>query len=557
MREGRKQLGDLLVESGKITPEQLEETLARQRANGEPLGQLLVDSGFITESDLLKMLAEQLGLEFIDVGEYKIDLSAVAMLPNNVARKNLVLPIGFDDNKLIVATADPTNVFVFDDLRIMTGFEIKPVVSAKEDLLAVIDRFAQSEDVLEEAIETSSGADAAKTAQEAEELAEEAPIVKLVNLIINQAVDEGASDIHIEPQEDDMRIRYRVDGVLREIMRSPKKIQAGLISRLKIMSDMNIAERRVPQDGRIGLVVGNRPIDFRVASLPSVYGESIVMRILEKESIMLTLEDLGFFPRTLEVFKAAIDKPYGTILVTGPTGSGKSTTLYATLNVLNVPEKNIMTIEDPVEYRLAGLSQMQVNTKAGMTFAAGLRAVLRGDPDCLLVGEIRDRETALIAIESALTGHLVLSTLHTNDAPSAITRLTEMGVEPFLIASAVDAVLAQRLGRRLCKYCKEKHTMTAQEVANLGFAVDEGKEYEFYKPVGCPRCNNNGYKGRMGIHEVMVMSQALGDLAVKKASSDELMRTAIKEGMSTLREDGFNKALAGVTSLEEVVRVVA
>ncbi len=558
MREGRKQLGDLLVESGKISPEQLEEALARQRANGEPLGQLLVDSGFITETDLLKMLAEQLGLDFIDIGESKIDLSAVAMLPNNVARKNLVLPIGFDENKLVVATADPTNVFVFDDLRIMTGFEIKPVVSTKEELLAAIDRYAQSENVLEEAIEeTGSAADAAKATQEAEELAEEAPIVKLVNLIINQAVDEGASDIHIEPQEDDMRIRYRVDGVLREIMHSPKKIQAGLISRLKIMSDMNIAERRVPQDGRIGLVVADRAIDFRVASLPSVYGESIVMRILEKESIMLTLEDLGFFPRTLEMFRAAIGKPYGTILVTGPTGSGKSTTLYATLNVLNVPEKNIMTIEDPVEYRLPGLSQMQVNTKAGMTFAAGLRAVLRGDPDCLLVGEIRDRETALIAIESALTGHLVLSTLHTNDAPSAITRLTEMGVEPFLIASAVDAVLAQRLGRRLCKHCKEKHTMTAQEVANLGFPVEDGKDYEFYKPVGCSKCNNTGYRGRMGIHEVMLMSQNLGELAVKKASSDELMRTAIKEGMSTLKEDGFNKALAGITSLEEVVRVVA
>jgi type IV pilus assembly protein PilB len=557
VREGRKQLGDLLVERGMITQEQLDEALERQRTNGEPLGQMLVDSGYITEVDLLKMLAEQLGLDFVDVADYKIDLSAAAMLPYNVAKKNLVLPLDFDDNKLIVATADPTNVFIFDDLRIMTGFEIKPVVCAREDLLEIIERFGQNENVLEEASEEEeTGSDKVKAAKEAEELAEEAPIVKLVNLIINQACEEGASDIHIEPQENDMRIRYRVDGVLQEVMRSPKKIQAGLISRLKIMSDMNIAERRIPQDGRIGLVVGNRAVDFRVASLPSVYGEQMVLRILEKESIMLTLEDLGFFPETLTNYKKSIGKPYGTILVTGPTGSGKSTTLYATLNVLNVPEKNIMTIEDPVEYRLAGLSQMQVNTKAGMTFAAGLRAVLRGDPDCLLVGEIRDRETALIAIESALTGHLVLSTLHTNDAPSAITRLTEMGVEPFLIASAIDCVLAQRLGRRLCKNCKEKHTMTAQEVKNLGFDAED-KEYEFYKPVGCPKCNNTGYKGRMGIHEVMVMSQALGDLAVKKASSDELMRMAIKEGMNTLRQDGFNKALAGQTSLEEVVRVVA
>lgn len=557
MREGRKQLGDLLVERKKITSEQLDEALTRQKASGEPLGQILVDAGYITQTDLLKMLAEQLGLEFVDLGDYKIDLSAVAMLPNNVAKKNLVIPVGFEDNKLIVATADPTNVFIFDDLRIMTGFEIKPVVASKEDLLSAVDRYAQSEDVLEEAAGDETFADSQAAAKEAEEAAEEAPIVKLVNLVINQAVEERASDIHIEPQEDDMRVRYRVDGVLHEVMRSPKKIQAGLISRLKIMADMNIAERRVPQDGRIGLIVGEKAVDFRVASLPSVHGEQMVLRILEKESIMLTLEDLGFFPNTLEVYRKAVGRPYGTILVTGPTGSGKSTTLYATLNAINVPEKNIMTIEDPVEYRLPGISQMQVNVKAGMTFAAGLRAVLRGDPDCLLVGEIRDRETALIAIESALTGHLVLSTLHTNDAPSAVTRLIEMGVEPFLIASALDCVLAQRLARRLCKHCKEKHQLTAKEVANLGFPSEEGKKYEFYKPVGCSRCSNTGYKGRMGIHEVMVMTPVIGELAVRKASSDETMRTAIKEGMKTLRQDGFDKAVAGMTSLEEVVRVVA
>ena len=554
MREGRKQLGDLLIEQSKITKEQLDEALERQRTTGEPIGQLLVEAGRISETELLKVLAEQLGLEFVELSDYKIDLSAVTMLPQNVARKNLVLPVAFDDNKLIVATADPTNVFVFDDLRIMTGFEIKPIVSSKADLLAAIDRFAQNEGVLEEAIET---ADQVEGIAEAEELAEEAPIVKLVNLMVNQAVEEKASDIHVEPQEKDVRVRYRVDGVLHEVMRSPKKIQPGLISRLKIMSDMNIAERRIPQDGRIGLVVGDRAIDFRVASLPSVYGEQIVLRILEKESIMLSLEDLGFFPETLSLFLKAIERPYGTILVTGPTGSGKSTTLYATMNKLNVPEKNIMTIEDPVEYRLQGINQMQVNVKAGMTFAAGLRAVLRGDPDILLVGEIRDRETALIAIESALTGHLVLSTLHTNDAPSAITRLTEMGVEPFLVASALDAVLAQRLARRLCKHCKEKQKVSGADVRNLGFEVDEEKEYEFYKPVGCPKCSKTGYKGRMGIHEVMIMNEEIGELAVKKASSEEIVRAAKKAGMKMLRDDGLNKALAGMTSLEEVTRVVA
>lgn len=554
MREGRKQLGDLLIEQGKITEEQLDEALEKQRTSGEPIGQLLVDAGHISETELLKVLAEQLGLEFVELSDYKIDLSAVTMLPQNVTRKNLVLPVAFDDNRLIVATADPTNVFVFDDLRIMTGFEIKPIVSSKEDLLAAIDRFAQNEDVLEEAIET---ADMAEGIVEAEELAEEAPIVKLVNLMVNQAVEEKASDIHVEPQEKDVRVRYRVDGVLHEVMRSPKKIQPGLISRLKIMSDMNIAERRIPQDGRIGLVVGDRAIDFRVASLPSVYGEQMVLRILEKESIMLSLEDLGFFPETLDRFVKAIEKPYGTILVTGPTGSGKSTTLYATMNKLNVPEKNIMTIEDPVEYRLQGINQMQVNVKAGMTFAAGLRAVLRGDPDTLLVGEIRDRETALIAIESALTGHLVLSTLHTNDAPSAITRLIEMGIEPFLVASALDAVLAQRLARRLCKHCKEKQKVSGAEVRNLGFEVEADKDYEFYKSVGCPNCSKTGYKGRMGIHEVMMMNEEIGELAVRKASSEEIMRAAKKAGMKALREDGLDKAMAGVTSLEEITRVVA
>lgn len=554
MREGRKQLGDLLIEQGKITKEQLDEALARQRTSGEAIGQLLVEAGHISETELLKVLAEQLGLEFVELSDYKIDLSAVTMLPQNVARKNLVLPVAFDDNKLIVATADPTNVFVFDDLRIMTGFEIKPIVSSKADLLAAIDRFAQNEGVLEEAIET---ADQTEGIAEAEELAEEAPIVKLVNLMVNQAVEEKASDIHVEPQEKDVRVRYRVDGVLHEVMRSPKKIQPGLISRLKIMSDMNIAERRIPQDGRIGLVVGDRAIDFRVASLPSVYGEQMVLRILEKESIMLSLEDLGFFPETLDLFVKAIEKPYGTILVTGPTGSGKSTTLYATMNRLNVPEKNIMTIEDPVEYRLQGINQMQVNVKAGMTFAAGLRAVLRGDPDTLLVGEIRDRETALIAIESALTGHLVLSTLHTNDAPSAITRLIEMGVEPFLVASALDAVLAQRLARRLCKYCKEKRKVSGAEVRNLGFEVEADKDYEFYKPVGCPKCSKTGYKGRMGIHEVMMMNEEIGELAVKKASSEEIVRAAKKAGMKMLKDDGLAKALAGMTSLEEITRVVA
>jgi type IV pilus assembly protein PilB len=556
MREGRKQLGDLLIERGLITPEHLEDALRKQKVSGEPLGELLIKSKFVAEQDLLKILAEQLGLDFVELSEYKIDLSAVAMVPQNVAKKNMVLPVGFEDGKLVVSTADPTNVFVFDDLRIMTGFEIKPVVSTTEDISSSIDNYAQTEEVMEEAIGEIEGGEL-HDADAAAEMAEEAPIVKLVNLVINQACEDGASDIHIEPQEKDVRIRYRIDGVLHEVMRSPKRIQPGLLSRLKIMSDMNIAERRIPQDGRIGLVVGDRAVDFRVATLPTVYGEQVVLRILEKESILLKLEDLGFFPEALDRYRTSFSKPYGTILVTGPTGSGKSTTLYATLNVLNVPERNITTMEDPVEYRLAGINQMQVNVKAGLTFAAGLRSILRGDPDCLLVGEIRDRETAMIAIESALTGHLVLSTLHTNDAPSALTRLTEMGVEPFLIASAVDCVLAQRLGRRLCKHCKEAYEIKGEEILKLDFEAEKGKTYTLYKPKGCPKCNNTGYKGRMGIHEVMMVSPDIENLTIEKSSSEAIARKAVAEGMKSLRIDGFEKALAGLTSIEELARVVA
>lgn len=556
MREGRKQLGDLLIDRGLITNEHLEDALKKQKVSGEPLGELLVKSKYVAEQDLLKILAEQLGLDFVELSEYKIDLSAVAMVPQNTAKKNMILPIGFEDGKLVVATADPTNVFVFDDLRIMTGFEVKPVVSTTEDINSAIDNYAQTEEVMEEAIGEIEGGEVGD-ADTAAEMAEEAPIVKLVNLVINQACEDGASDIHIEPQEKDVRIRYRIDGVLHEVMRSPKRIQPGLLSRLKIMSDMNIAERRIPQDGRIGLVVGDRAVDFRVATLPTVYGEQVVLRILEKESILLKLEDLGFFPEALERYKESFTKPYGTILVTGPTGSGKSTTLYATLNVLNVPERNITTMEDPVEYRLAGINQMQVNVKAGLTFAAGLRSILRGDPDCLLVGEIRDRETAMIAIESALTGHLVLSTLHTNDAPSALTRLTEMGVEPFLIASAVDCVLAQRLGRRLCKHCKEAYEISGEDIMKLDFEAEEGKKYTMYKPMGCPKCNNTGYKGRMGIHEVMLVSPEIENLTIERSSSEAIARQAVAQGMKSLRRDGFEKALAGLTSLEELARVVA
>jgi type IV pilus assembly protein PilB len=376
-------------------------------------------------------------------------------------------------------------------------------------------------------------------------------------MLINQAVSDRASDIHIEPAERDVRIRYRIDGVLHEVMRSPKNIQNGLLSRLKVMADINIAERRVPQDGRISLMVSGKAIDLRVATLPTVYGEKIVIRILDKSSVLLKLSDLGFADKPYEIYERAFKKPYGTILVTGPTGSGKSTTLYGTLNIINSPDKNIITVEDPVEYRLAGVNQMQVNMKAGLTFAASLRSILRADPDVVLIGEIRDRETALIAMEAALTGHLVLSTLHTNDAPSAITRLIEMDVEPYLVASAVDCVVAQRLARRLCDRCKESYKPSEAELEAAGFPEEMRGEVEtLFRSVGCSRCGKTGFRGRMGLYEVMPMTEEIERMAAERRSSEDIRRLAMSEGMLTLRTDGLQKARSGATSLDEIFRVV-
>jgi type IV pilus assembly protein PilB len=386
---------------------------------------------------------------------------------------------------------------------------------------------------------------------------DEAPIVKLVNLIINQAISDRASDIHIEPQEKDVRIRYRIDGVLHEIMTPPKRVQSGLISRIKIMADLNIAETRVPQDGRVGLTVAGRSVDLRVATLPTVHGEKIVLRILEKESIMINLEDLGFLPESLEAYRSSFKKPYGAVLVAGPAGCGKTTTLYAALNVLNTVEKKLITVEDPVEYKLAGVIQIQINNRVGLTFAATLRSILRNDPDIVMIGEIRDRETALISVESALTGHLVLATLHTNDAPQALTRLTEMGIEPFLSASAVDCIVAQRLARLLCESCKQPYTPDEETLQTAGITHAKDEKLLFYKPVGCGKCKNSGYKGRLGLFEVMKVSEEIEKLSVARASSDEVGRQAVAEGMITLREDGIQKVKAGLTSLEEILRVVA
>jgi type IV pilus assembly protein PilB len=553
-----KQLGEVLLEEGLISHEHLQEAVEEQRRLGRSLGRILIDKGFVTESNLVAALAKRLGLQFVDLSEYQIDPSASALIPESLARRYKALPVGFDNGRVVVAMSDPSNVLAQDDIRTLTGKEITPVVATATDIIAAIGRIHR----LDRSVESIT-ADLAAEEEEAPDIArareqiDEAPIVKLVNVLITQAVEQRASDIHIEPQEKDLRVRYRIDGVLHEIMRPPKSIQSGVLSRLKIMAEMDIAERRVPQDGRVGLVVGGKAIDLRVASLPTVYGEKIVLRILDKSNVLLRLEDLGFSTPNFKRFESAYTKPYGLILVTGPTGSGKSTTLYATLNILNQPDRNIITVEDPVEYRLPGVNQIQTNNKAGLNFASALRSILRSDPDVVLIGEIRDRETAQIAIEASLTGHLVLSTLHTNDAPSAVSRLIEMGIEPFLVSSSVDAVLAQRLARRLCPKCKEPYTPTREALLENRFPIGDDEELPtLYRAVGCSHCSRTGYRGRMALHEVMLMNEDIERLAVERRSSDDIKRAALEQGMVELRGDGIEKVRAGLTSIEEIQRVV-
>jgi type IV pilus assembly protein PilB len=551
----RKRLGQILLEAGLVTEDQLQEALKNQE--GKSVGRTLVEMGFVTETQIATILAEKMGLPFIDLDNCQINANAVSTLSEEIARRYLVLPVDFEDERLVVAMSDPGNVFAIDDLRIVSGFDIKPVVSSESSLLAAIDRYYKMDKTVEQVTANVAEEEVDVTKSEAmTKVVEDAPIVKFVNLVITQAISDRASDIHIEPQEKDLRIRYRIDGVLHEVMVSPKRIQSGVISRLKIMADMNIAERRVPQDGRCGLMVAGKTVDIRIATLPTVYGEKIVMRILEKSNALLGLDDLGFQPDTLEKFKKSFTKPYGAILVTGPTGSGKSTTLYSTLNVLNSPEKNTITVEDPVEYRMTGINQVQTNVKAGLTFANGLRAILRCDPDIVMIGEIRDKETAQIAIEAALTGHLVLSTLHTNNAAGALTRLFEMGIEPFLISSSVDCILAQRLARILCKNCKEPYVPDKEILKELNFPFTEGEKLTFHKSNGCGRCNNTGYKGRIGVYEVLRMSEMIEKMTVERKSADEITKVAIDEGMVTLREDGWQKVKMGITSPEEILRVI-
>jgi type IV pilus assembly protein PilB len=553
-----KQLGDILLEGGHVTPEQLAGAVEEQRRLGRSLGRVLVDLGVLTEGQLVAALATQIGLKFVDLSDYPVDGSAVSRVPDMVCRRHNALPIGYEDGRLVVAMADPANVFAVDDIRSMTGMEVKPVVATKSDVIAAINRYHRGDAELDDlTMAMDANAEDLDDLSSVKEIVEDAPIVKFVNLLITQAIQDRASDIHIEPTERDLRVRFRIDGVLHEIMRSPKTIQSGVISRLKIMADINIAERRIPQDGRMSVSTNGKKIDLRVATLPTVWGEKVVMRILDNSTAMLKLSDLGFGDTNYGIYAQSFTKPYGMILVTGPTGSGKSTTLYATLNIVSKPEVNVITVEDPVEYRLPGINQVQTNVKAGLTFAAALRSILRSDPDIVLLGEIRDHETAQIAIEAALTGHLVLSTLHTNDAPSAITRLTEMGIEPFLVGSALDCVLAQRLARKLCSKCKEAYVPTREMMAENRFTISPDEPPPtIYRPVGCSACSKTGYKGRLALHEVMAVSEDIERLAVEHASALTIGKVAREQGMITLRDDGLAKVRAGHTSIEEILRVV-
>ncbi|HZT66336.1 MAG TPA: ATPase, T2SS/T4P/T4SS family [Acidimicrobiales bacterium] len=557
------ELARLLIDTGKISRAQMDAALAEQQTTGQSLARVLTERNMVSEADIVRVVASEVGMEFIDLNDYPVDRSITNLVPEAVARRHYVLPIGWEDGRPLVAVANPSDVFAMDDLRSVLGRDMATVMATKSQILEFINRLYQLDSEADTVAQTAardSAFDDQVDLASIQAVVEDAPIVKYVNLIILQALNERASDIHVEPSADDLRIRFRIDGVLHEMTRSPRSITAGVVSRLKVMADINIAERRIPQDGRISLNANGREIDLRVATLPTVHGEKVVMRILDKTNTKLNLADLGFLEDILGRYEQAYTKPYGTILVTGPTGSGKSTTLYATMNILNNDDRNLITVEDPVEYQLPGINQVQVNPKAGLTFASALRSILRSDPDVVLVGEIRDRETAVIAVEAALTGHLVLSTLHTNDAASTPMRLVEMGVEPFLVTSALDCVLAQRLARLLCQKCKEPADVSTDALIAAGWPenlMPIPSDMTTFRPVGCQACARTGFRGRLALHEVLLMTEEIERLIISRAPSDEIKRTSLEQGMLPLRLDGLRKAAQGLTTIEEVLRVVA
>jgi type IV pilus assembly protein PilB len=549
-----------LLESDQITQQQFDEASRIADERAQTALEVLLDSGWVDRSTVVRTAAASAGLDYVELSDFIVDMTAVSLLPADFARRAGVLPLAREDGELVVAVSvrQAGDIELKDDLGRVTRSRIRFAIANRADIDAKINQVYRAEGEMHDLTSDLAPVDEGEDLANLTEVSDEAPVVRFVNLLINQAISDRASDIHIEPTERDMRVRYRIDGVLHDAHRSPKNIQNGVISRFKIMADMNIAERRVPQDGRMSVTHDGRRIDLRVATLPTVWGEKVVARILDTTNTQLGLDDLGFSRENFERYRASYSKPYGMILATGPTGSGKSTTLYATLNILNRSDVNVITVEDPVEYRLPGINQVQTNAKAGLTFASALRSILRSDPDIVLIGEIRDHETAQIAVEASLTGHLVLSTLHTNDAPSAVTRLIEMGIEPFLVGSALDAVVAQRLCRSLCPRCKEPYQPDPAELLRIGFPWAEGGEAPvLHRAVGCSACSQTGYRGRMALHEVMTVTEEVSRLAVARASTDEVTRAAREQGMSTLKVDGWLKVAQGLTSIEEILRVVA
>jgi type IV pilus assembly protein PilB len=573
-------IGELLLKEKRITPEQLQEALNYQRQNGGKLGVNLVKLGYVRDEEITGLLSKQYGVPSIALGQFEIDSSVIKLVPAETAQKYQIVPLSRSGATLTIAMTDPTNVFAMDDIKFMTGYNVEPVVASETAVIEAIQQYygkavaggSASTSALEvasralEEMPTLADTGDVEVLEDLEEISaemlakqgEEAPIIKLVNVILMSAIQKGASDIHIEPYEKELRIRYRIDGLLYNIMQPPMKFRDAMASRIKIMAKLDIAEKRLPQDGRIKIRFqdngATKDIDFRVSCLPTLFGEKIVMRLLDKDKLMLDMTRLGFEPESLTRYEAAIQRPWGMVLVTGPTGSGKTNTLYSSIARINTPETNIMTAEDPVEFNLAGVNQVQVRENIGLNFAAALRSFLRQDPNIILVGEIRDFETAEIAVKAALTGHLVLSTLHTNDAPSTVNRLMNMGIEPFLVASSLNLVCAQRLVRRICKNCSEPHPTPAPALLQAGFSADDANTVVPNRGRGCERCNNTGYKGRVGLYEVMEVTDELRELILVGASALELRRKAVDEGMLTLRNSGLRKVKDGVTTIDEVVR---
>jgi type IV pilus assembly protein PilB len=584
-------LGELLLREKRISPAQLQEALNHQKANGGKLGMTLVKLGMVKDEEITALLSRQYGVPFINLAQFDIDASVLKLIPAETAQKYQIVPIGRSGQTLTIAMTDPTNVFALDDIRFMTGYSVEPVVASEIAVAEAIQKYYQGTgagagprpggngggagqktatgktvDLDDLSNELGNTGDEVEVLEEVEELdvsvlekqGGEAPVIRMVNLLLMSSIQKGASDIHVEPYEREYRVRFRIDGILYNVMQPPMRFRDAITSRIKIMAKLDIAEKRLPQDGRIKLRFSDngvsKEIDFRVSVLPTLFGEKIVMRLLDKDKLMLDMTRLGFEPESLARLERQISKPWGMCLVTGPTGSGKTNTLYSSISKLNTLETNIMTAEDPVEFNLPGVNQVNVKDSIGLNFAAALRSFLRQDPNIILVGEIRDFETAEIAVKAALTGHLVLSTLHTNDAPSTVSRLMNMGIEPFLVASSVNLICAQRLVRRLCKFCKESHPLPPQGFIDVGMPEEDAETATAFRPVGCDKCNNTGYKGRVGLYEVMEMSEELREMILTGASALDLRRKAREEGMFTLRESGLCKVREGVTSIEEVVR---